>query len=231
MRSKQTIIIADTHSIHRAGLKALLEIQGDFEVIGEADNGSDAIRQIAKLKPDLLISELNLPGLSGIDILRVVQEKGLSVKSLLLTMYSDEEEIRASLDAGADGFVMMDATPTELIKAVQQVLGGKTYLGRDITDLLVDRLVRAKHKRPQSGDLLKSITSRETQVLQLIAEGHTNKSMAERLSLSVKTVEKYRANLMKKLNLSSVPELTKYALRKGIIRPSHNMVAASTSAA
>ena len=228
--SKQTIVIADTHSLHRAGLKALLETQPDLEVIGEADNGRDTIRQIAKLTPDLLISELSLVGMSSNDNLRNMRQKHPSMKSLLLIMHRDEEEICLNLDAGASGFVMMDAPPAELITAVQQILRGKTYLAKDITDLLVNRLVFAKHNRQQPGNGLKSITSREKQVLQLIAQGHNN-SMAEHLSLSVKTVEKYRANLMKKLNLFSVPELTKYALRKGITRPSLNMVAESTSTA
>jgi DNA-binding NarL/FixJ family response regulator len=225
--SKRTIVIADAHSLLRAGLKILLESEAGFEVVGEANNGRDTIQRVIELKPDLLITELSLPGLSGIDVVRVIRDRYPAVKTLMLTMHNGEDQIRASLDVGVNGFVLKDATQSELIRAARQVLDGKAYLSQEITDKLVSIYIRSGVKRRNSSQLWDSTTQRERQVLKLIAEGHTNKSMAEQLALSVKTVEKHRANLMKKLDLSSVPELTKYAIRKGVVTPYAGPVAES----
>lgn len=214
---KKRIILAEDHTILRAGLKALLESNPNFEVIGEADNGRDAIRRVAELKPDLIIMDLSMPGLSGIDAVKDIRDRYPEVKALVLTVHSEEEYVLSSLEAGANGYVLKDATQTELIAAAERVLNGKTYLSPDITEKVIDSYLQANKSNQEPATRWDSITQRERQILKLIAEGHTNKSMAAYLCISVKTVEKHRANLMKKLDLHSVSALTTYAMEKGII--------------
>lgn len=214
---KKRIVIAEDHTILRAGLKALLESNSNFEIVGEANNGRDAIRRVAELRPDLIIMDLSMPGLSGIDAVKDIRDRYPEVKALVLTVHSEEEYVLSSLEAGANGYVLKDATQTELIAAAERVLNGKTYLSPEITEKVVDSYLQANKNSQEPATKWDSVTQRERQILKLIAEGHTNKSMASYLCISVKTVEKHRANLMKKLDLHSVSALTTYALEKGII--------------
>jgi DNA-binding NarL/FixJ family response regulator len=214
---KVRIVLAEDHTILRAGLKSLLESTQKFLVVGEADNGRDAIRRVAELKPDLIIVDLSMPGLSGIDAIREIRDRYPLVKSLVLTVHCEEEYVHASLEAGASGYVLKDATQTELITAVERVLEGRTYLSPDITEKVVSSYLQSSKRNQEPASRWDAVTLRERQILKLIAEGHTNKSMAHYLCISVKTVEKHRANLMKKLDLHSVSALTTYALEKGII--------------
>ena len=214
---KKRIVIAEDHTILRAGLKALLESNSNFEVVGEADNGRDAIRRVAELKPDLIIMDLSMPGLSGIDAVKDIRDRYPEVKALVLTVHSEEEYVLSSLEAGANGYVLKDATQNELIAAAERVLNGKTYLSPEITEKVVDSYLQANKNSREPVTKWDSVTQRERQILKLIAEGHTNKSMASYLCISVKTVEKHRANLMKKIDLHSVSALTTYAMEKGII--------------
>ena len=214
---KKRIVLAEDHTILRAGLKSLLESTQKFEVVGEADNGRDAIRRVAELKPDLIIVDLSMPGLSGIDAIREIKDRYPDVKALVLTVHCEEEYVHSSLEAGANGYVLKDATQTELIAAAERVLEGRTYLSPDITEKVVNSYLQANKNNQEPATRWDSVTLRERQILKLIAEGHTNKSMANYLCISVKTVEKHRANLMKKLDLHNVSALTTYALEKGII--------------
>jgi DNA-binding NarL/FixJ family response regulator len=214
---KKTIIIAEDHNILRAGLKALLTSNPHFDVVGEADNGRDAIRRVIDLKPDLVIMDLNMPGLNGMDAIREIKERMPEIKTLVLTIHNEEEYVLASLKAGANGYVLKDATQNELMTAAERVLSGKTYLSAEITEKVVNSYLNTNNVNQEPITRWDTVTQRERQILKLIAEGHTNKSMAEYLCISVKTVEKHRANLMKKLDLHSVSALTTYALDKGII--------------
>ncbi|MCU7932620.1 MAG: response regulator transcription factor [Candidatus Thiodiazotropha sp. (ex Codakia rugifera)] len=214
---KKKIIIAEDHNILRAGLKALLTSNPQFEVIGEADNGREAIRRVIDLKPDLVIMDLSMPGLNGMDAIREIKERMPDVKTLVLTVHNEEEYVLASLKAGANGYVLKDATQNELMTAAERVLNGKTYLSAEITEKVVNSYLNTNNINQEPVTRWDTVTQRERQILKLIAEGHTNKSMAEYLCISVKTVEKHRANLMKKLDLHSVSALTTYALEKGII--------------
>lgn len=214
---KKTIIIAEDHNILRAGLKALLTSNPQFDVVGEADNGRDAIRRVIDLKPDLVIMDLNMPGLNGMDAIREIKERMPEIKTLVLTVHNEEEYVLASLKAGANGYVLKDATQNELMTAAERVLSGKTYLSAEITEKVVNSYLNTNSVNQEPVTRWDTVTQRERQILKLIAEGHTNKSMAEYLCISVKTVEKHRANLMKKLDLHSVSALTTYALDKGII--------------
>ena len=211
------IVIAEDHNILRAGLKALLQSNPEFEIIGEADNGRDAIRRVIELKPDLVIMDLSMPGMNGMDAIKEIKERMAEVRVLVLTVHSEEEYVMASLQAGANGYVLKDATQNELLIAAERVLDGKTYLSPDITEKVVNTYLNSNSEGKEPQTRWDTVTQRERQILKLIAEGHTNKSMAEYLCISVKTVEKHRANLMKKLDLHSVSALTTYALDKGII--------------
>ena len=215
--NKKKIVIAEDHNILRAGLKALLQSNPDFEIIGEADNGRDAIRRVIELKPDLVIMDLSMPGMNGMDAIKEIKERMAEVRVLVLTVHSEEEYVMASLQAGANGYVLKDATQNELMIAAERVLDGKTYLSPDITEKVVNTYLNSNSEGKEPQTRWDTVTQRERQILKLIAEGHTNKSMAEYLCISVKTVEKHRANLMKKLDLHSVSALTTYALEKGII--------------
>jgi DNA-binding NarL/FixJ family response regulator len=214
---KKKIVIAEDHTILRAGLKALLTSNPDFEIVGEADNGRDAIRRVIELKPDLIIMDLSMPGMNGMDAVREIKDRMPEVKALVLTVHSEEEYVLASLQAGANGYVLKDATHNELLIASERVLEGKTFLSPDITEKVVNSYLNTNNVSQEPMTRWDTVTQRERQILKLIAEGHTNKSMAEYLCISVKTVEKHRANLMKKLDLHNVSALTTYALEKGII--------------
>ncbi len=215
--SKKSVVIAEDHTILRAGLKALLSTNPVFEVVGEADNGRDAIRRVVELKPDLVIMDLSMPGMNGMDALKEIKDRMPEVRALVLTVHSEEEYVLASLQAGANGYVLKDATQNELLVAAERVLDGKTYLSPDITEKVVNSYLNTNGSNHEPVTRWDTVTQRERQILKLIAEGHTNKSMSEYLCISVKTVEKHRANLMKKLDLHSVSALTTYALEKGII--------------
>jgi len=217
INGKKSVVIAEDHTILRAGLKALLSTNQNFEVIGEADNGRDAIRRVVELKPDLVIMDLSMPGMNGMDAVREIKDRMPEVKALVLTVHSEEEYVLASLQAGANGYVLKDATQNELLIAAERVLEGKTYLSADITEKVVNSYLNTSNVNQEPVTRWDTVTQRERQILKLIAEGHTNKSMADYLCISVKTVEKHRANLMKKLDLHSVSALTTYALEKGII--------------
>ncbi|MCG7948819.1 MAG: response regulator transcription factor [Candidatus Thiodiazotropha taylori] len=214
---KKKIIIAEDHNILRAGLKALLTSNPQFDVIGEADNGRDAIRRVIDLKPDLVIMDLNMPGMNGMDAIREIRERDAEIKTLVLTVHNEEEYVLASLKAGANGYVLKDATQNELMTAAERVLNGKTYLSAEITEKVVNSYLQTNNVNNEPLTRWDTVTQRERQILKLIAEGHTNKSMADYLCISVKTVEKHRANLMKKLDLHNVSALTTYALEKGLI--------------
>ncbi|MCU7846041.1 MAG: response regulator transcription factor [Candidatus Thiodiazotropha sp. (ex Monitilora ramsayi)] len=214
---KKKIVIAEDHTILRAGLIALLTSNPDFEIVGEADNGRDAIRRVIELKPDLIIMDLSMPGMNGMDAVREIKDRMPEVKALVLTVHSEEEYVLASLQAGANGYVLKDATHNELLVAAERVLDGKTFLSPDITEKVVNSYLNTSNVSQEPVTRWDTVTQRERQILKLIAEGHTNKSMAEYLCISVKTVEKHRANLMKKLDLHNVSALTTYALEKGII--------------
>ncbi|MEJ2590037.1 MAG: response regulator transcription factor [Candidatus Thiodiazotropha sp.] len=214
---KKKVVIAEDHTILRAGLKALLMSNPNLVIIGAADNGRDAIRRVIELKPDLVIMDLSMPGMNGMDAVREIKDRMPEVKALVLTVHSEEEYVLASLQAGANGYVLKDATQNELLIAAERVLEGKTYLSPDITEKVVNSYLNTSNISQEPVTRWDTVTQRERQILKLIAEGHTNKSMADYLCISVKTVEKHRANLMKKLDLHNVSALTTYALEKGII--------------
>jgi DNA-binding NarL/FixJ family response regulator len=218
MVTKGRILLIDDHTILRAGLHALLSKEPDFEILGDTDDGRDALHAIATLKPNIVVTDISMPGLNGIETIREIKRRYPEMRVLVLTIHTADEYIHESLRAGADGYVLKDAHPDELRVAIRSVLNGKTYLSPDISAKVITGYLGGG---PNGADLpassLEVLTHRERQVLKLVAEGHQNKFIADYLCLSVKTVEKHRANLMRKLDLHNASMLTAYAIEKGML--------------
>lgn len=216
MNKKQPIMIVENHALLRAGLRLLLSQENDLEVIGEAENGRDAIQLTGKLSPRLVLMDLNMPGMNGIEAIRTIKLHFPETRVLVLTIHKTDEYIHESLKAGADGYVLKDATQHELSVAIHSILNGKIYLSPDISEKVVCAY-RAPGVPAGISSSWDALTNREREVLKLVAEGHPNKYIAEYLCLSVKTVEKHRSNLMKKLDLHNAASLTAYAIEKGLV--------------
>lgn len=216
MNQKYRLLIVEDHTLLRAGLSALLSQEADIEIVGEAVNGRDAIQAVGVLSPHLVLMDLNMPGMNGIEAILDIKRRYPETRVLVLTIHKTEEYIHESLRAGADGYIIKDATHEELRVAIRSVLNGKSYLSPDISAKVINGYLGTSHA--SAGSLLwDSLTHREREVLKLVAEGHPNKFIAEYFCLSVKTVEKHRSNLMKKLDLHNTAMLTAYAIEKGLL--------------
>lgn len=216
MSKKQRILIVEDHTLLRAGLRALLTQDPDIEIVGEADNGRDAVQSIGTLTPHLVLMDLSMPGMNGIEAIRDIKRRYPETRVLVLTIHKTDEYIHESLRAGADGYILKDATHDELRVAIRSVLNGKTYLSPDISGKVINGYLGGGSS-PGPSSAWDSLTHREREVLKLVAEGHPNKFIADYFCLSVKTVEKHRSNLMKKLDLHNASTLTAYAIEKGLV--------------
>jgi len=210
------VLIADDHTMFRAGLRALLATEQDIEVIGEAADGEEAVAKSRKLVPDVVVMDILMPGMNGIEATSRLAAECPTTKVLVLSMYDDDEHVQQLLAAGASGFVLKQATSEELVRAIREVMAGSSPLSPSIAAKVVRdyaRRVRDEQETSATG----ALTAREREVLILVAQGQTNQAIAERLGLSRKTVDVHRTNLMRKLKLHDVTELVKYALRAGLI--------------
>ncbi|MGQ9777630.1 MAG: response regulator [Thermodesulfobacteriota bacterium] len=216
MNTKSKIVLAEDHTILREGLKSLLSSSQDFEVIGEASDGREAIQGVEKLKPDLILIDLSMPRMNGMEAIREIRRLSKEVKIIVLTVHKSEEYILATFKAGADGYVLKDSTHEELLIAIKSVLKGKNYISPEISDKVLEGYLEGR-RRLKSKTAWETLTSREREILKLIAEGYKNKEIAEDLCISVKTVEKHRSNIMEKLNLHNVQALTAFAIEKGLV--------------
>lgn len=216
MNKKYRVFIVDDHTLLRAGLRALLSQDPELEIVGESEDGHSAIRDIAVLTPDLVLMDVSMRGMSGIEAVVDIKRRNPEIRVLVLTIHKADEYILASLRAGADGYILKDATHDELRVAIRSIRNGKTYLSPDISDKVVHGYL-STGKADGVGSTWDTLTHREREVLKLIAEGHPNKYISEYFCLSIKTVEKHRSNLMKKLNLHNASMLTSYAIEKGLV--------------
>ena len=208
---KTRIVLVEDHGIVRQGLKILLSSNSDYKIVGEAEDGLAAIRCIMKHKPCLVLIDLRLPKMSGLEVIADIKKRSPAVKVLVLTAHKSEELVYAVLSAGANGFITKSGTYTELDIAIKTVLSGKTYLCPEISGKVVERYLKgAKSVEPRTK--WDTLTQREREVLNLIAEGNKNKEIANDLCISVKTVETHRANLIKKLDLHNSAALAAYAI-------------------
>lgn len=210
------VLIADDHAILREGLRALLAAGPKLEIVGEASDGQEAIRLAGELSPDLLLIDLSMPRMNGTEAIQVIRRQHPQLKIIALTVHRTEEYVRAALDAGANGYVLKDDTHTELLSAIQAVSKGQTYLSPYICGHVVNSYLDQR-EGPRITTSWDTLTLREREVIKLIAEGNTNKMIARTLSISVKTVEKHRGNLMKKLDLHSASRITAYAIEHRLI--------------
>ena len=216
MENKLSIVLADDHTILRAGLRALLTADPSFEIVGEARDGREAVRCVEKLGPDLLLMDLSMPRMSGMEAIREIKKRYPETKIIALTVHKTEEYLLNTLQAGADAYVLKDATHDELILAIKNVMGGKSYLSPGVSEKVIEGYLEGKESN-RSLSSWESLSQREREVLKLIAEGYKNKEIAEDLCISLKTVEKHRANLMKKLDLHNAAVLTVYAVERGLV--------------
>jgi DNA-binding NarL/FixJ family response regulator len=213
------VAIADDHHLVRQGIRALLEKAEDIQVIGEAADGQEAVELVQRLPPDVLVIDIAMPRLNGIEGVRQIRALQGKTRTLVLSMYSDDVLVRQALRSGARGYLVKRALTEELLFAVRAVSRGEAFVSPEVAGHLLDGLV-SQGRGDAEADLgpLAGLTSRERQVLQLIAEGNTNAAIAKSLTLSPKTVEKHRANLMAKLNAHDVAALTRLAVKHGLIR-------------
>lgn len=216
VKAKRRIVIAEDYTILREGLRSLLSSNPEFEIAGEAEDGQEAIRSVEKLKPDLALMDLSMPRMNGMDAIKEIKKRSPETKVLVLTVHKTEEYILAALQAGADGYILKDSTHAELGMAIKSVLDGKRYISPGISESLIEGYLEGRRKmRPTS--TWDTLTQREREILKLIGEGYKNKEIADYLCISAKTVEKHRANLMKKLDLHNIQALTALALEKGLV--------------
>ncbi len=210
------IILADDHIVIRSGLRLVLEREPGFIVVGEAADGKEAIQLAQDLCPGVAVLDVAMPNLNGIEAARQITAASPDTAVVMLSMHSDESYVLRALNAGARGYLLKDSPEADLIAAIKAVFDGKAYFSPAISRVLVDDYVRQLRKRGLE-DSYELLTAREREILQLLAEGKSNKELAGRLNLSIYTIETHRSNLMEKLNLHGIPELILYAVRKGII--------------
>ena len=211
------IIIAEDHAILRDGLVALLATSPELNIIAEASDGLSAIKLARQLCPDLILMDLNMPNINGTEAITTILKENPAIKVVALTGHKSEEYVRAALEAGAAGYVLKDDTHSVLLTAIEHVLNGDTYLSPGICGNVIKGFLKPDYRSDISDHSWFHLTKREREVTKLIAEGKKSREVAEFLSVSLKTVEKHRSNLMKKLDLHSVSELTKYAMENSII--------------
>jgi DNA-binding NarL/FixJ family response regulator len=216
MEQKHRILIVEYQSLFRASVRALLDQDPGLEVVGEADNGRDAIRAVDQLAPHLVLTALTMPEMNGIEAITEIKRRHPEVRVLVLTLHKTEYYIHASLMAGADGYIPKDATQEEFRLAVRSVLRGKTYLNAEVAAKVISGYL-GDSKPFAASSRYDALTHREREVLKLVAEGNSNKYIAEFLSLSVRTAAKHRSNLMGKLELHNVSGLTAYAIERGLL--------------
>jgi len=210
------ILLADDHAVMRRGLRALIEGYDDFQVVGEANDGREAVSLAESLKPDVVVMDLSMPNLNGTEAARQITSKLDNTAVIVLSMHSDESYVLRALKAGARGYLVKESAEDDLINAIRAVSKGKAFFSPAVSRMLVEDYVRQLQDKDIE-DSYELLTGREREILQLVAEGKSNKDIANLLNLSVYTVETHRSNMMEKLNLHTVPELILYAVRKGVV--------------
>ncbi|MCM3901988.1 MAG: response regulator transcription factor [Pyrinomonadaceae bacterium] len=210
-----TIVLADDHQVVRQGLKALLEAEPDFRVVGEAGDGLQAIKRVELLSPRILVLDLMMPGLNGLDVTPKIKKCSPNTQVVILSMYSNEAYVLEALGSGASAYVLKDSSSDDLVHAVREAAAGRRYLSPPLSDRAIE--VYQQKAKATTIDRYETLTSREKEVLHLAAEGHTSAEIAGRLGISARTAETHRSNLMHKLDLHTQAELIRFALRRGIV--------------
>jgi len=213
--SRITVVLADDHHLVRQGLRTLLEAEGDFGVIGEEADGLKVVALVERLRPNVLVLDVQMPGLNGLEITRRIVQRGFQTRVVILSMHANETYVLEALRHGAAGYVLKDAKPSEVVEAVREVGAGRRYLSRALSERAIDAYAEKALAVPP--DPYDTLTTREREVLQVMAESSSVSEVAARLGISSRTVETHRENLMRKLGLQSQSDLIRYALRRGIL--------------
>jgi two-component system response regulator NreC len=211
-----TIVLADDHKIVRQGLRALLTAEADFSVVGEASTGVEAIQLVERLRPDILVTDMMMPELNGLEVTRQARQHSPGTQVVILSMHDNEAYVLKALQNGALGYVLKDSSVEELVRAVREVLGGNRYLSAPISDRIIESYIE-KTKQATLEDPYETLTNREREVFHLVAEGLSSTAIAEKLSISSRTVETHRSNILRKLDLHNQTEIIRYALQHGIL--------------
>ena len=217
MNQKYRIVLVEDHAIIREGLHSLFSSEKDFEVVAEAEEGRSALRLAENLRPDLVVTDLSMPQMDGIDMIASLKKQNPKIKVIALTVHRNDEYVLAALKAGADGYILKEANYSELITAARSVLKGKPYLSPEISGNLIQGYLEGKGA-PRKKSPWEMLSKREREIVSLIAEGQTNKQIADRLCISVKTVETHRYKIMSKLNVHNAAALITVAMERGLIR-------------
>jgi two-component system, NarL family, response regulator NreC len=212
------ILLVDDHEVVRTGLRLLLESQGDFTIVGEAGFGEQAVELAQRTEPDIVLMDITLPDISGIEVSRRIKQIVAQTSIIALSIHEDEQYFFEMLQAGVSGYVPKRAAPDDLVSAIRSVYAGEVYIYPTLTKLLVEDFLSRASEEPNKA-AIDGLTPREQEVLSMLAEGQSNEAIADRLAISRHTVARHRENLMRKLNLHSRGELVKYAIRKGLIEP------------
>ena len=207
------IVLADDHKVVREGIRALIEKEADIEVVGEADNGLEAIRLIEEKQPDIILLDIAMPDLNGLEVARRIKENWPRTRIIALSAHESSQYVLGMINAGSSGYLLKDVAFGEVRDAIRTVSAGEVYLSSKVAGTVVDGYL---HKTAGTGEAVAGLSDREREVLQLLAEGHTTKEIAAKLFISIKTVEVHRWKLMKKLGLRNIAELIKFAIREGI---------------
>ena len=207
------ILLADDHALVRSGIRSLLTSMPDIEVVGEADDGNAAIEMTVQLRPDVVVMDIAMKGMNGLEAVRRLRAEYPEIKFLMVSMYGSEEYVMQALNAGANGYLFKDSAAYELEKAIAEVIRGKQYLDSHISKEALDLYMT---KVAQDGSAVEVLTPRQREILQLIAEGNNTKEIAYRLNISAKTIETHRAQLMERLEIRDIPGLVRYAIRTGL---------------
>ncbi len=216
MQKKYRVILADDHILVRHGLRRILEEKGDLEIVGEVGDGLELLKLLNKIDPDLIILDVSMPHLRGIEAVPEIHHIRPDVKVLMLTMHKDEEYLYQAISAGADGYVLKDDAEKELFSAIENVREGRLYVSPSLADQSMQNWARLRRGEDDASGS-ETLTVRQREILKMIAEGKSNKEIGDLLCISVRTVERHRANMMSKLNIKKTAELVKYALRKRYI--------------
>jgi two-component system response regulator NreC len=216
MQKKTRVLLADDHRLMRSGLRLVIERHPDFTVVGEADDGRQVVAMAESLKPDVIVMDIGMPNLNGIEAARQISEKQAETAIVMLSMHADEGYVLRALKAGARAYLLKDSAEEDLTQAIEAVRDGKSFFSPAVSRVLLQDYMR-KLERVGAEDSYDLLTAREREILQLVAEGKSSKEVATLLNLSTYTVETHRSNIMQKLNLKGIPELILYAVRKGLI--------------